>query len=300
MAMKIMITGISGQVGRRLVERLAPHYHVIGLDRQALDLSQPAHIRSAIDVHQPDVIINPAAFTAVDRAESEPDLAERINARAPAIIGELAIQRGIRVVHFSTDYVFDGYQQGAYREDAPTAPLNVYGRTKRDGETALFETGADAFILRTSWVFDAAGQNFLTTMLKLACTRDRLQVVADQQGAPTSARALANAVADLLAHADFQNRKHALRGIYHMAASGVTTWHDYARYAIQSARAHGWPIQVDDQAIDAVASSAFPTIARRPHNSELNTDKMQTFFQITLPPWQTLVDAELQQLEPSQ
>ncbi len=136
MAMKIMITGISGQVGRRLVERLAPHYHVIGLDRQALDLSQPAHIRSAIDVHQPDVIINPAAFTAVDRAESEPDLAERINARAPAIIGELAIQRGIRVVHFSTDYVFDGYQQGAYREDAPTAPLNVYGRTKRDGETA--------------------------------------------------------------------------------------------------------------------------------------------------------------------
>jgi dTDP-4-dehydrorhamnose reductase len=297
--MKIMITGISGQVGRRLVERLAPYHHVIGLDRQALDLSQPTDIRSAIDDHQPDVIINPAAFTAVDRAESEPDLAAKINTSAPAKLGEIAQKHKIPVIHFSTDYVFDGQKQSTYVETDPTQPLNVYGQTKRDGEIALLNTGATALILRTSWVFDAIGQNFFTTMLRLACGRDSLQVVSDQRGAPTSARALADAVAQIISHPQFLRDPTQSHGIYHITASGSTTWHEYACSLIREARARGWPIQVSDDAIERVSSDAFPTAAKRPRNSQLNTDKLENKFQIRLPTWTALVDAELRALEPS-
>lgn len=296
--MKIMITGISGQVGRRLLERLAPEHELIGMDRQRLDLADRSQIESVIDMHEPDLIINPAAFTAVDRAESEPEIAARINTVAPAVLGEQAKTRNIPVIHFSTDYVFDGQKHSAYVETDLPCPLNAYGRTKREGEITLLNTGATALILRTSWVFDAIGQNFLTTMLRLACSRNRLQVVFDQLGAPTSARALADAVAEMIRHPTFLEDPGQCRGIYHATASGCTTWHAYACYLIGEARKLGWPIQVPDDAIEPVTTEAFPTVARRPRNSQLNTDKLQNQFQIKLPTWTALVDAELNALRP--
>ncbi|MEQ1804896.1 MAG: dTDP-4-dehydrorhamnose reductase, partial [Burkholderiaceae bacterium] len=232
----------------------------------------------------PDVIVNAAAHTAVDKCESEPDLARAINATGPAVLAREAAARGAWLVHYSTDYVFDGSGSKPWREDDPTGPLNVYGQTKLAGEVAIRASGCEHLILRTSWVYAARGGNFAKTMLKLAQERERLTVIDDQIGAPTGADLLA----DVTAHAVRAVVGNAgLGGTYHAVASGETSWHGYATTLIESARLLGLPIKVRREAIEAVPTSAFPTPARRPHNSRLNTQKLHDAFGLVLPPWQT-------------
>jgi dTDP-4-dehydrorhamnose reductase len=232
---------------------------------------------------RPDVIVNAAAHTAVDRAESEPALARKLNAEAPAVLAREAAAGGAWLVHYSTDYVFDGSGDAPRAEDAPTGPLNVYGTTKLEGEQAIRGSGARHLLFRTSWVYGTRGGNFARTMLRLARDRDRLAVIDDQIGAPTGAELLA----DVTAHAiRAVVRDAAPGGTYHLVAGGETTWHGYARFVLAQAQAAGVELKASPEAVDAVPTSAFPTPATRPHNSRLNTDKLQATFGLKLPPWQ--------------
>jgi dTDP-4-dehydrorhamnose reductase len=241
----------------------------------------------------PDVIVNAAAHTAVDRAESEPDLARSINATAPALLAGEAQRLGAWLIHYSTDYVFDGSGSAPWVEASPTGPVNVYGATKLEGDLAIAASGCRHLILRTSWVYAARGGNFAKTMLKLAKERESLNVIADQFGAPTGAELLADVTAHALRLALAQPE---LSGTYHAVAAGATTWHGYARHVIEFARAAGQPIRVAPQAIHAVPTSAFPTPASRPGNSRLDTRKLQNAFGLTLPPWQSGVDRMLSEI----
>jgi dTDP-4-dehydrorhamnose reductase len=237
-----------------------------------------------------DVIVNAAAHTAVDKAESEPALAQAINATAPGVLAREAAATGALLVHYSTDYVFDGSGHAARSEDAPTAPLNVYGRSKLAGEELIRASGCQHLILRTSWVYAARGGNFARTMLKLAAERDALNVINDQIGAPTGADLLA----DVSAHAvrALQSQPQ-LAGTYHCTAAGDTSWFDYARFVIEWARSQGVAIKVAPDAVRAISTSAYPTPAPRPLNSRLNTDKLRTAFGIALPHWQVGVERML-------
>ena len=243
--------------------------------------------------HRPDVIVNAAAHTAVDRAESEPELASAINAVAPGVLAREAAAGGAWLVHYGTDYVFDGSGRAPRDEDAPTGPLGVYGRTKLEGEREIRASGCRHLILRTSWVYGARGGNFAKTMLRLAAERDTLSVVDDQVGAPTGAELLADVTAHCLrtlaAHPE-------LGGTYHAAAAGETSWHGYACHVIEWARAHGHPVKTPPEAIRAVPSSAFPTPARRPHNSRLDTRRLQSAFGLAMPHWQFGVDRLLAEI----
>ncbi|MGB3812211.1 MAG: dTDP-4-dehydrorhamnose reductase [Shinella sp.] len=293
--MRILLTGRNGQVGFELQRALAPLGTVIALDRSGCDLEDEASVRAAIRKAEPDVVVNPAAYTAVDRAESEADRARAINALAPGIIGAEAAQRGALVVHYSTDYVFDGTAAGWYGEDAATGPQSVYGRSKLAGEEALASSGARHLIFRTSWVFGAHGANFARTMLRLAAERDELKVVADQMGAPTSAAL----IADITAHAIRQaahGRDAVPDGVYHLAAGGETNWHAYACHVIEAARRAGRPVRVAADAILPITTADYPTPARRPVNSRLDTAKLQKTFGLTLPHWQSGLDHVLQQI----
>jgi dTDP-4-dehydrorhamnose reductase len=288
--MKILLFGKNGQVGWELQRALAPLGELVALDFPEADFSQPESLREIVRQVQPAVIVNAAAHTAVDRAESEPALARALNATAPGVLAQEAQARGAWLVHYSTDYVFDGSGDTPRDEDAPTGPLSTYGRTKLEGEQLIRSSGCRHLILRTSWVYAARGGNFAKTMLKLAAERDRLTVVADQVGAPTGADLLADVTA------------HALRGVlqdpslggtYHAVAAGETTWHAYAQLVIEWARARGHAIKVAPGAIEAVPTSAFPTPAQRPHNSRLDTRKLQRTFGLVLPPWQQGVERML-------
>lgn len=293
--MRLLLTGKNGQVGFELQRALAPLGDVVALDRTICDLEDEASVRDAVRRFKPNVIVNPAAYTAVDRAESEEGRAHAINARAPAILGEEAARLGALVVHYSTDYVFDGKADGYYRETDATGPQGIYGKSKLAGEEALAATGARHVIFRTSWVFGAHGANFAKTMLRLAGERETLGVVADQIGAPTSAAL----IADISAHVIRQlgaTKTADLDGVYHLVASGETNWHAYACHVIDYARAKGHAMKVAPDAIRAIATADYPTPAKRPANSRLDTRKLRDTFGLTLPEWKVGVDHVLEQI----
>jgi dTDP-4-dehydrorhamnose reductase len=292
--MKILLFGKGGQVGWELQRSLATLGELIAVDfdSQGLagDFSRPDAVAATVRAVQPTLIVNAAAHTAVDKAESEPDLARSLNATAPGAIAREAASAGAWLLHYSTDYVFDGSGDRPRTEDAPTAPLSVYGRTKLEGERLIQASGCRHLILRTSWVYAARGGNFAKTMLRLAAERDTLQVIDDQVGAPTGAELLADLSAHLLRTALVRPE---VAGTYHAVAAGQTTWHGYARHVIEFARAAGRPIRVAPDGIHAVATSAFPTPAQRPLNSRLDTAKIREVFDVRLPPWQSGVDRML-------
>ncbi len=294
--MKILLTGKQGQVGFELQRALAPVGKVYAVDYAECDLADAAAIRALVRSCDPDLIVNPAAYTAVDKAESEPELAHAINAVAPGVLGEEAAKRGAWVVQYSTDYVFDGRKSGAYAEEDVTNPQNVYGRTKREGEIALQRSGARHLIVRTSWVVGAQGGNFAKTILRLAGERERLSVVADQYGAPTSAALLADVTAQLVRRQQREGSDTFPFGLYHLAAGGETTWCDYARFVVSEALAAGKPLTLSPDAIQAISSSEYPAPATRPANSRLDTSKLRRTFGVALPDWQHGVRHILQQI----
>lgn len=294
--MRILLTGKDGQVGFELQRALAPLGEVRAVDRPECDLSDVAAIRALVRTYNPDVIVNPAAYTAVDKAESEPELAHAINAVAPGVLGEEAAKRGAWVVHYSTDYVFDGTKPGAYTEDDPTNPHSVYGRTKRAGEIALQASGARHVIFRTSWVVGAHGSNFAKTILRLGAERESLNVVADQYGAPTSAALLADVTAQLVRQRQRERDGHFPFGLYHLVSGGETNWCDYARFVVSEARAVGRSLKLSADGIRAISSSDYPTAAARPANSRLDTSKLRGHFDLELPDWQSGVRHILQQI----
>jgi dTDP-4-dehydrorhamnose reductase len=286
--MKILLLGKNGQVGWELQRALAPLGDLVACDFDTpapltADFSHPESLAALVAAVQPDVIVNAAAHTAVDKAESEPDLAQALNATAPAVLAREAAARGAWLVHYSTDYVFDGSGHSPRSEDAPAGPLSVYGRTKLAGEQAIATSGCKHLILRTSWVYAARGGNFAKTMLKLAAERDALNVIADQWGAPTSAELLADVTAHALRQA---MARPELAGLYHCVAGGETTWHAYAQLVIEHARAAGVPIKVAADAVRPIPTTAYPTPATRPLNSRLDTSRLQTAFGLHLPDWQ--------------
>lgn len=296
--MKILLLGKNGQVGWELQRSLAPLGEVIALDHDGApglsgDFAHPESLAATVRDVAPDLIVNAAAHTAVDKAESEPELARAINALAPGVLAREAAALGALLVHYSTDYVFDGSGDAPWTEDAPTGPLSVYGATKLEGEQLIRDSGCRHLIFRTSWVYAARGGNFAKTMLKLAADRDALTIIDDQHGAPTGAELLA----DVTAHAARMTLANpALAGTYHLAAGGETTWHGYARHVIEFARAKGQPIKVAPDAIRPVSTSAFPTPAKRPANSRLDTRKLQQAFGLVLPAWQSGVERMLTEI----
>ena len=293
--MKILLTGKNGQVGFELQRSLAPLGEIVAVDHADCDLSNPEAIRSLVRQTRPDIIVNPAAYTAVDKAEAEPELAASVNATAPGILAEEAASLGALLVHYSTDYVFDGAMAGAYRETDATNPQSVYGRTKRDGEVAARNANARHLILRTSWVVGAHGGNFAKTMLKLAAERDSLNVVADQWGAPTSAALLADITAHLVRQCHSGPEAFPY-GTYHCVAGGETNWCDYARFVIGEATRTGRPMKVTPEAVRAITTADYPTPARRPANSRLDTNSLKTTFGLELPHWQAGLGHVLQQI----
>jgi dTDP-4-dehydrorhamnose reductase len=296
--MKILLLGKGGQVGWELQRALAPLGELVALDFDsppplAADFTQPEALAATVRSVAPQVIVNAAAHTAVDKAESEPDLARTINAAAPAVLAREAQALSAWLLHYSTDYVFDGSGQAPWREDSPTGPLSVYGRTKLEGEEAIRASGCKHLILRTSWVYAARGGNFARTMLRLAAERDRLQVIDDQIGAPTGAELLG----DVSAHAlRTVSARPELAGTYHAVAGGETSWHGYARHVIEFARAAGQTLRVQPTDIVAVPSGAFATAARRPLNSRLDTRKLREAFGLNLPDWHFGVERMLREV----
>jgi dTDP-4-dehydrorhamnose reductase len=290
---KILLLGKGGQVGWELQRALAVLGEVQAFDFDSpgpadapalrADFSQPEQVAALVRHVRPDVIVNAAAHTAVDKAESEVDLVRAINATTPALIAAEAAKLGALLVHYSTDYVFDGSGDAPRDEHSPTSPLSVYGQTKLEGEQAIVASGCRHLIFRTSWVYAARGGNFAKTMLKLAAERDELKVIDDQIGAPTGADLLA----DVTAHAiRALAQKPELCGLYHVVAGGETNWHGYARFVIEWARAQGQAIRVAPDAIKPIPTSGYPTPARRPLNSRLDTTKVQRAFGLRLPHWQ--------------
>lgn len=291
--MKILLLGKNGQVGWELQRSLAPLGELVALDRagdaaRSLcgDLQDLDGLRATVLALRPDVIVNAAAHTAVDKAQSETELAHRLNAEAPAVLAEAAQAVGAALVHYSTDYVFDGSGHTPWVESAPTGPLNVYGQTKLDGERAIAAACARHLILRTSWVYAARGGNFAKTMLRLAAERERLTVIDDQFGAPTGAELIADVTAHAIRQLLQRPQAHADWGIYHLAAGGETTWNGYARYVVDTARAIKPELKLAVQEVAPVPTSAFPTPAQRPHNSRLDTTRLQQTFGLRLPHWQ--------------
>jgi dTDP-4-dehydrorhamnose reductase len=284
---RILLFGGTGQVGHELQRALAPLGDVSAPNRAAADFSDPERLTSLVATAKPDVVVNAVAYTAVDRAESEPDVARTINAIAPGVLAAAAEQLGAILVHYSTDYVFDGAKDGWYDEADAPAPLSAYGRTKLAGERAV-QTGCSRhLILRTSWVFGTHGQNFARTMLRLAATRDTLRVVDDQHGAPTSAATIAGITGQVLLKT--RDLAHPW-GLYHLAASGETTWCGYARHLVQGARQRGVSVRASPESVLPISTAEYPTPARRPRNSRLNTSRLRDTFGVRLPKWTTGVD----------
>jgi len=295
-SMKILLTGKNGQVGFELQRALAPLGEVCAVDQPDCDMADGQAIRRLVRSIQPDIIINPAAYTAVDKAEAEPELAHAVNVVAPGVFGEEAAKLGAWVVHYSTDYVFDGMKAGAYIEDDAANPQSVYGRTKRDGEIALQQSGARSLIFRTSWVVGAHGNNFAKTILRLAGERDHLTVVADQYGAPTSAALLADVTAQVVRQKQREGEAGFPFGMYHLVAGGETNWCDYARFIVSKALAAGMSLKLLPEAIQPIPTSDYPTPAKRPANSRLDTGKFRRTFDLELPHWQIGVGHILQQI----
>ena len=293
---RILLTGKNGQVGFELQRALAPLGEVIAVGTADCDLSDANAIRGLMQRVQPQLVVNPAAYTAVDKAESDADKARAVNAVAPGVLGEEASRLGASVIHYSTDYVYDGSKDGLYTESDPVSPQSVYGQTKLDGERALQAVTPRHVILRTSWVVGAHGGNFAKTMLRLAGDRDELKVVADQFGAPTSA----SLIADVTAHIARQMLRDGADGfpfgVYHLAAAGETSWHAYAQYVIGEAIGIGKALKAAPERVLPIPASSYPTPARRPQNSRLDTHKLRQTFGLHLPHWQEGVKHILQQI----
>lgn len=281
--MNILLLGKNGQVGWELQRSLAVLGQVTALGHGEADFTQPQAVAQAVRALCPDVIVNAAAHTAVDKAESEPERARLLNATTPGRLAEEAARLGAWLVHYSTDYVFDGSGSRPWRETDAPAPLSVYGATKLEGERLIQQSGCRHLILRTSWVYAARGGNFAKTMLRLAQERERLTVIDDQWGAPTGADLLADVTAHAIRH--LQQRPQD-GGLYHCVAGGETTWHSYAKYVVEHARQAQQAINIKATEIAPVPTSAFPTPAARPHNSRLDTIKLQATFGLRLPEWQ--------------
>lgn len=295
--MTILLFGANGQVGYELRSTLEKLGEVVAPVRPEIDFSVPESLRAVVRRHHPSSIVNAAAYTAVDKAEADADCAFAVNATAPGVLAEEAEALGICLVHYSTDYVFDGSKPIPYVETDPTAPLSIYGRSKRDGELAV-QSCKKHLIFRTSWVFGAHGNNFIKTMLRLAKDRPNLRVVADQFGTPTSAALIAGITADAMRKMASQSASDLRWGLYHLVAGGEATWHGLARYAIGRASAMGLPLQATPSAIAPITTADFPTPATRPANSRLDTTKLQNAFSITPPAWQLGVDAVLDRIIP--
>lgn len=293
MSMKMVLLGASGQIGGQLQRSLAPLGQVIALGRAEADFTHPEHTVAAVARHRPDVIVNAAAYTAVDRAESEPALAHCINATTPGLLAEWAARRGVLFVHYSSDYVFDGSGSRPWREDDAPAPLSSYGHSKHAGEVLIAQAGGPHLVLRTSWVYAAQGRNFVRTILRLAQERPRLTVVDDQWGAPTSADWLAEVTAQAIVHL---LRRPQDGGLYHCTAAGATTWCAYAALVVAQARQSAWAARIKTTEVLPVPSSAYPTAARRPHNSRLDCGRLQAVFGLVPPPWQQGVARMLAQI----
>ncbi|MBF6631326.1 MAG: dTDP-4-dehydrorhamnose reductase [Comamonas sp.] len=295
--MRILLLGRGGQVGWELQRSLSVLGEVISLDYDSQDLcgdfSNPEGMAQTLRSVRPDVIVNAAAHTAVDKAESEPELARLLNATTPGVLAQEAKALGALLVHYSTDYVFDGSGDAARNEQAAVAPLSVYGQTKLEGEQLIAASGCRYLIFRTSWVYAARGANFAKTMLRLAKDRETLTVINDQFGAPTGADLLADVTAHAIRHVA-QHPEHL--GLYHCVAGGETTWHAYAQFVVNTARQQQPALELKVQSIEPVPTSAFPTPARRPLNSRLNTSQLQTNFGLQLPDWQHGVARMLQEI----
>jgi dTDP-4-dehydrorhamnose reductase len=289
----ILLLGRDGQVGHELIASLAPLGRVTALGRGDVDLSNESALRSVLREQRATAIVNAAAYTAVDKAETETELAFAVNARAPGVLAEEAARSGACLVHYSTDYVFNGEKVGAYSETDLPNPVSAYGRSKLEGEVAIAAACQRSLVFRTSWVFGAHGNNFLKTMLRLAAERDRLRVVADQVGAPTSAALIARVTSTILASMLREPRESPRWGLYHLAADGETSWHAYASYVLQRASELGASLKAAASAIEAIATSEYPTAARRPANSRLATRKLREAFSVELPHWKTGVDEVL-------
>jgi dTDP-4-dehydrorhamnose reductase len=292
---RILITGINGQLGFELRRSLAMLGECICLDRQQLDLSRPDDIAAVLDQTQPDIIVNPAAYTAVDKAESEAQLAHAVNTIAPAAMANWAAAKNALLLHYSTDYVFDGDKADAYLEEDTSNPQSVYGQSKWQGEQAIRASGANHIILRTSWVVGVHGGNFLKTIMRLARERDSLNVVADQIGAPTPAALIADVTAHIIKQWQVEPPKMPL-GTYHLASSGSTSWHGYTEYLLALAERYSIALQLKPENLHAIPSSAYPTPAKRPGNSRLNCSKIEHAFGLTMPAWQSGVEHVFQQI----
>ena len=282
--MRVLLTGCRGQVGLEVARALRSACKVIAHDRASLDLADATQIAARVREARPHVIVNAAAYTAVDRAETDVAAASAVNALAPGVLGEECRRAGALLVHFSTDYVFDGTKPSPYVESDATNPLNVYGRTKLDGERAIAASGCDHLILRTSWVYGPHGKNFLLTMLRLGAERDELRVVDDQRGAPTSSLQLARLTRELLLERGLA-RARAASGVYHATAGGETTWCGFARAIFER--------QERRPRVTPIPSSEYPTPARRPANSVLDTGRLSAALQLRLSDWQTGLDETL-------
>lgn len=300
--MRILLTGTSGQVGAALLPLLgrqvaADRGSVVAPRRDAFDLSRPETLAGTLDALAPDLIVNPAAYTAVDRAEDERELAFRVNAEAPAVMAQWAARRGVPMIHVSTDYVFDGSGTEPWREDSAPNPLSAYGASKLAGDEAIIAAAPAHLILRTSWVYAARGANFLNTMIRLAGDREELRVVADQVGAPTSARVIAQALAEILgaARGDPARMLAERGGILNLACSGETSWHGFAAAIVEGMRARG--AEPRCRRIVPITTAEYPTRARRPANSRLSLARLRESFGIDVASWTAALDRELGHLQ---
>lgn len=284
---RILLTGVTGQLGSTLAPMLSPFAEVIAPDRAELDLANPEQIESLVTVFKPDLIFNAAAYTAVDKAEQEPELAHAINVAAPEALAEAAKHCGARMIHVSTDYVFDGQSPEPYREQDPTGPINVYGQTKLDGELAVLKHLPDAVVVRVAWLYHIRGQNFFLTMLRLAQSHPSLRVVHDQIGAPTYVPHLANALAQLT---QLKLSGHNEGGVYHLPAGGQASWYEFAQSIFDLKQKQGGFTAPD---VTGIPSSEYPTPAQRPQYSRLDGGRIQERFGISLPDWETQLEAAI-------
>jgi dTDP-4-dehydrorhamnose reductase len=294
--MKILLLGRDGQVGWELQRSLSTVGDLVASEQDELDLECQDDVRRWVRRHEPDIVVNAAAYTAVDQAESEPDKAHRINAEAVGVLAEEANRLNAWLVHYSTDYVYDGEKTSPYDESDPAHPLSVYGRTKLEGDERIRERHAKHLIFRTSWVYSMRGNNFAKTMLRLAREKEKLNVIADQHGAPTSAELIADVTAAALRQA-IQNGSHKdLSGTYHLVAQGETNWHGYAQYVLTLAREMGMVLKTPPEEVYPIPTDAYPLPAKRPRNSRLSVSKLNAIFDVHLPDWRYHVRRFMEEL----